>query len=196
MSRVLIISWALILFTTPAVAQDEQKFDLFAGYSLERVAICGHTNGGCGVESGDLPPQQVYNGWVAAPTYYFNRSVGGTADFSGHYGSIGGAFGTPSIHISRYGFMFGPIIRLFPGKETKSTVFIHLLLGAVHQGGFSPSTQFGMRPGGGWDIAVSRHLKVRVAQLEYEYIRVPLSSVATGSSSTNGFRYSAGIVLH
>lgn len=203
MSRFLIAFSCLVLFTSFAVAQNEPRFDIFAGYSLERVAICGHVNGGCGVESGDLSPQQVYNGWAAAPTYHFNRSVEFTADFSGHYKSIGGTVGTASEHIARYGYMFGPTLPLFPGKETNSTVFIHLLFGAVHQsvsfagvasGSFS-STQFGMRPGGGWDINVSRHFKVRVAQVEYEYIRVPLSSVANGSSFTNGFRYSAGIVL-
>jgi hypothetical protein len=185
-------------------AQDNRRFDVFGGYSLERVAPCGHVNGGCGVESGDLLPQTVFNGWIAAATGYFSRRVGITGDFSGHYHTFGGGALSPDEHLSRLSYMFGPKFPLYPGQSEKSTIFFQLLAGAVHQkltsGGVTSAqftgTKFGARPGGGWDLNLNRHFAVRVAQIEYEYIRVPLSSVTTGSSFTNGFRYSGGVVFH
>jgi hypothetical protein len=50
--------------------------------------------------------------------------------------------------------------------------------------------------GGGLDIKVSNTLSIRAAQIDYERHNVPVNGISAPSTvPTNGFRYSAGVVL-
>src|SRR5215470_6371415 len=62
----LIAGLAILAPFVAAGAQDFSRADVFGGYSLERIAVCGHTNNACGVESGDLPPTMNLSGWEVA----------------------------------------------------------------------------------------------------------------------------------
>jgi peptidoglycan-associated lipoprotein len=111
--------------------------------------------------------------------------LGITADFSGNYG-------TPSGVTARlYTFMFGPSVR-FP-NTSRVTPFAHALFGggrfSASAAGLSGSeTDFTWAAGGGFDVGVSQHFGVRLAQADFLQTRV-------AGQSQNHFRYSAGIVL-
>src|SRR2546429_3518861 len=61
-----------------ARAQDENKVEVFGGYSYLHF----HTN-----------PSTNLNGWELAGQYRFRDWLGGVADFDGHYGSFSGGTG-------------------------------------------------------------------------------------------------------
>jgi hypothetical protein len=189
----MVIVFTLAVFSRLTVAQDS-RFEVFGGYSLEHIAICGHSAGGCGgLESGDLPAAMTFNGWDAAFTIYLSKNLGITTDFSGHYKSVSNGTAIPSERLSRFSYMFGPTFPLHL-KLARSTPFLHLLFGGARAGPFS-SNMFNTALGGGWDIKLKHHVSVRLVQAEYELTIVPRSSAGTGIGYANGFRYSGGIVI-
>jgi hypothetical protein len=178
---------------------DFSKVEAFAGYSYLR-------------NSGNN-----FNGWEGQVTWNFNRYLGATADFSGHYRTAA-AFSpvsgfSASANQRLYNFLFGPTVTTRFGKHS---VFGHALFGAAHSsvgagftvpifGGFSTSvndaTAFGMALGGGVDIGLNRMFAIRAAQVDYLYTHFnSLDALTTGFSNNtsdhqNSFRYSGGIVL-
>src|SRR2546429_6487142 len=80
-----------------ARAQDENKVEVFGGYSYLHF----HTN-----------PSTNLNGWELAGQYRFRDWLGGVADFDGHYGSFSGGTGA-----STHTFLFGPQVSI----DRKST---------------------------------------------------------------------------
>jgi len=182
----LIAGLAILAPFVAAGAQDFSRADVFGGYSLERIAVCGHTNNACGVESGDLPPTMNLSGWEVAPTFHFSKTLGITADFAGHFVQL-----APDTSTSRFSYLFGPTVA-FPGE--KATPFAHVLAGAVHQGVFN-TNGFNLAAGGGLDYVIARHFAIRVVQLDYDLARVPKTSTNAVSAFANGFRYAAGIVI-
>src|SRR5262245_25658654 len=97
------------------LSQTDPNIELFGGYSYLRA----HD-----------PLETVnFNGWNTSATYGFNRWLGLTADFSGHYRS--------GVDISRTAYLFGPNFKLTP-PNSRTTLFSHALVGAVHSG--SPSS--------------------------------------------------------
>ncbi len=89
--RNLLLSFsAMLTLCLTMAAQDRSRFEVFGGYSLERIAPCGVPGSGeypCNAETGFLAPTTSFNGWDTALSAYFTRFLGATADFSGHYGS-------------------------------------------------------------------------------------------------------------
>ena len=181
---------------TPSEVNQPSRFELFGGYSYEHVAPCGNAAGGCGLQSGDLASlPRNFNGWTAAGTYYFSKQFGLTADFAGHYGTQQLPGNIPSsAKFSRYSYMFGPKFAVASDRWEKASPFLHALLGGTHQSVFN-TTGFSAALGGGLDYKLSRHMAIRVAQVDYEFITVPKTSTASASSHTNGFRYAGGIVI-
>jgi hypothetical protein len=143
------------------------------------------------------------NGWNASVAT--NRgSWGIVADFSNHYGANASL---PPIGVGFPGatYLFGPqySLRAIP----RATPFVHALFGEARGvrfsflaggpcpgpgcGGFSqPETAFAMAFGGGIDVKAARHVSIRVAQVDYVYVRQNFSNRAVNSP-----RFSAGIVL-
>lgn len=137
--KILLLFGLCVLASLPTHAQDE-KFDLFGGYSYMRFR---------GAPSVNL------NGWEVSCQYKFNDWLGGVGDFDGHYGS-----GT-----STQTFLFGPQIS-YPASVSP---FAHLLLGGAHfsANGFG-DTSFSMALGGGIDATMSNDVfHWRIFQADY-----------------------------
>jgi len=201
--RNLVVVVGVVLLPLVLVAQVAQKeyskVEAFAGYSYLRNS--GHN----------------FNGWEGQLTWNFNRYLGATADFSGHYRTA--AVFSPlsgfsaSANQRLYTYLFGPTATARFGKNS---VFGHALFGAAHSniaagvtvpifGGFSTTvnsaTAFGMALGGGVDIGLNRFFAIRPAQVDYLYTHFgafdALSAGLSNNTSNhqNSFRYSGGIVL-
>ena len=184
---------ALMALCVAMAAQDRSRFEVFGGYSLERIAPCGVPGSGeypCNAETGFLAPTTTFNGWDAALTRYFTKFLGATADFTGHYGSYRFANSPTSFpSTSRYSYMFGPV---FAWRTQRATPFAHVLLGATSEslaGSIGNYNVFSWAIGGGLDVSVTRRIAVRLAQLDYESVHVP------GNAAANGLRYSSGGVF-
>jgi opacity protein-like surface antigen len=193
MRKLLLALSAVTALCVTTAAQDRSHFEVFGGYSLERIAPCGPAPGGefpCNAETGFLAPTTNFNGWNASFTGYFTRFLGATADFSGHYGPYRFGNGQPPYPLaSRYSYMFGPV---FAWRMPRFTPFAHLLLGRTSEsvgcciGNYNV---FSWAAGGGLDVSVTRRIAVRLAQLDYESVHVP------GNAAANGLRYSSGVVF-
>ena len=177
----------------PMLAQTD-KGELFVGYSFERIAPGCGSNYRCG-SSG---PTTNLNGWTVAPTGYFYKSLGISAQFTGSYN---GTATLSSSTVNRYTYQFGPAYAL---RVRNAKAFAHALFGGVTQQS-SPDqtlryTRFLWSVGGGLDFKASSRISIRPVQLDYERQHVPV--VDTGgptpipSVGVNGLRYSAGIVLN
>ncbi|MGP8093665.1 MAG: outer membrane protein [Candidatus Sulfotelmatobacter sp.] len=179
------------------LAQQEPSLEIFAGYSLENVSPCGTSADVfpiCKFEPQPFPSAANYNGWNASLTVFAYKSLGVTADFGGHYGTTNSL---PSAPVSRYSFMFGPVVAM---RRQRVSPFAHALFGGVTNTSLdfsSPGfpdvltnpgyTKFAWAIGGGVDAKVARRWAVRIAQFDFERIRLP--------SPVNGFRVSAGVVF-
>jgi hypothetical protein len=110
----------------PAAAQDTQRFEVFGGYSLlhDNLMLA--------------PSTTTFNGWDAAPTLFFNRWFGITADFSGYYGAETiiipatpqTTAGKIRLSAAQYTFMAGPH---FTYHKSRYAPFAQALFGGYHQ---------------------------------------------------------------
>lgn len=184
----------LSLFTvSPVKAQDTVQ--IFGGYSYLRPSVSIDSFVACPVgvtppcvgNPGTLNTHPNLNGWELSGTYNFRDWLGGTADFSGHYGTDQGS----SVHYQTY--LFGPQVHL-PGPVSP---FAHVLIGGAHESISTGSgnavsgsgSAFAIAAGAGIDIHAAPFLSVRVFQIDYLVTRF-------GSATQSQPRLSAGIVLH
>jgi opacity protein-like surface antigen len=218
----------IVLITTIcsfAVAQDSTpKVQVFGGYSLVHAGMGGLTgpavDSALGAPSGTFGVASSFNGWNAEAQYNVTRWLGIVADFGGRYGtpisasSASGVSGLPTL--SGYSLLFGPVLSC--KTKARMSPFVHALFGwdrasltgSTLSGLPSSSadttyTDFAMALGGGLDYKLSRHLAVRVGQLDYLYTGHDLNSFygsAFGpgrfqglASHENNLRFSTGIVL-
>jgi opacity protein-like surface antigen len=87
-------------------------------------------------------------------------------------------------------FMYGPVFSY--RKDPKVTPFVHFLAGGVRGSvGYldisRSKTTFGVAPGGGVDVRVTRNLALRVIQVDYVLSRF-------SATQQSNFRVSAGLV--
>lgn len=137
------------------------KADIFGGYSLL------HTGGFVGDND---------SGWNASVTGNWNRWLGLTADFSGHYDN--GA--------SDHNFLLGPTVSY---RTERFTPFAHVLFGGSHiSGGGASDTAFAWAFGGGADWNVTPRVAVRLIQADF------LQTHFADDSQNNG-RFSFGLVF-
>ena len=186
----------LILLSTCAVydhAQSTQsypKFDVFGGYSFKRNV---NFFGGGG------------NGWEASGTYNFNRWLGITTDFAGHYESknrtVGGLLTGTGMLVSRsheHEFLLGP---RFTIRKKQASFFLHALIGGVHvnesegfRGSFTDHfsrTSLAFATGGGTDWKLSQRTSWRVIQIDY----IRHSAGYWGGRTQNDIRVGSGVVF-
>src|ERR1035438_6557584 len=102
------------------------KGELFGGYSFERIAPGCGSNYRCGTDTGG--PATNLNGWTAALTGYFYKSLGISAQFAGNYNGTA-VLSSSTVH--RYMYQFGPAYEFQMGK---ASAFAHALFGGVTQG--------------------------------------------------------------
>jgi peptidoglycan-associated lipoprotein len=164
-----------------ASAQERTSIvDVFAGYSFV------HTEPGAGFSTFNT------NGGVASATLNLSSVLGLTVEAGGvHASRIGGV----DTDATAETIMAGPKISLF--HNARITPFAQALFGFIHTNpGYSQQTithnTFAAAPGVGLDWNATRHLGIRLAQVDYLFTRMPTS---TGQVNWNNFRYSGGIVI-
>ena len=156
-----------------AAAQDAPKAELFGGYSYMHSSLSGagfNFNGG----SGSI---------AVNPTDWF----GIVGDFGAYHS---GSFGIGTTTMS---YLVGP--RFSYRKNETFTPYVHALFGGAHVtagfGGVSGSdSAFAMAVGGGLDAKVSKHVAIRVAQVDYVLTKFNDG----GDNRQNSVRVSTGIV--
>jgi hypothetical protein len=180
MRKVFYLFGLVCLFSLSAAAQENSRIDLFGGYSYV------HTGPG-----------------IAQSSFTANGGVGSFAINVNSWGSLVAEAG--GIHVSQINgvnvdanaetFLFGPKISLFRGS--KLTPFAQVLAGfARTDAAFNRTPSnfngFALSPGVGLDWNATRHIGLRLGQVDYLLTRMPTS---TNQVNWNNFRYSAGVVL-
>jgi hypothetical protein len=191
--KIIVIAFALVLFTTAGYAQIPTKGNIFFGYSYNRAdAGSGNTSN--------------LNGWEASFEGKVFPFIGIVADFSGHSGSqsfpivTGICTGVPGVPCSNFStvtananlqnFLFGPRVSFSAGKLRP---FAHILVGASHVSasdtGFSTSsTSFAEAVGGGIDYQLIHGIAWRV--------QADLLQTRFSSNTQNDARISTGLVVN
>jgi peptidoglycan-associated lipoprotein len=165
---------------TASAQQRSSVIDIFAGYSFV------HTQPGAQLSSFNS------NGGVGSVALNFSSWFSGVVEAGGvHTSRISGT----DVDATAETFMAGPKISLFHGSRLSP--FAQALVGFIHTNpGYSQQTinhnSFAMAPGAGLDWNATRHLGIRLAQVDYLFTRIPAS---TGQVNWNNFRYSTGIVV-
>ena len=211
--RILSLFTVLTAAVIAATAQDTQRFETFGGYSLTHDASY-------------FQPGTTYSGWDTSTTVFFNRWLGFTSDFSGHYGGqTFPVFCSPSacflVHesVNSYTYLFGPH---FTYRRSRYAPFAQMLFGVHHPTGSTipvasplcpmpsggcggiqlssnqPYTKFAMSVGGGLDIAIGHGFSIRPIQAEYLLLREPPIDSNFNPITVNNdvFRFSTGMTFH
>lgn len=188
------------LLAAPVMAQDAPKAEVFGGYSYLRL-------------NSDTPATVSLsginlNGWNASVTGNFNKWLGVTGDFSGHYGSPS-IFGV-EVKTKTHLFLFGP--RVSYRKSDRVTPFAQALFGGARLNGSTSllsdsQTAFAMALGGGVDVKASKSVAIRLVQADYVLTRFKEASIACfanpllppcpvpGRATQNNVRLSFGVVF-
>jgi hypothetical protein len=180
MRKILCLLGLVCLFSLTAAAQGNSKIDLFGGYSYV------HTSPGIALSSFNA------NGGVGSVAFNLNSWGSLVAEVGGiHVSKINGL----NVDANAETFLFGPKISLFRGSRL--TPFAQVLAGfARTDAAFNrtPSTfnGFAISPGVGLDWNATRHIGLRLGQVDYLLTRMPTS---TNQVNWNNFRYSAGVVF-
>src|SRR5215210_2184611 len=130
--RKLLPMFALILLCAPlAVAQDEyNKFEVFAGYSHNRVDVGPIEDQGGNVDFNDIfDERERYNGFEVSVTGNVSRYVGVRFDYSYHQRSV--EFGVDNSTARLHNFLAGVQFKdnLKGGRKFKP--FGHILAGVA-----------------------------------------------------------------
>ena len=178
----LIFALAMVVISSPASqCQDMAKSEATTAFSYMRGYAAD--NGG------------TYNMGGASASFAINLKpwLGLVQDYGG-YTFTGLGYGLGS---TMYTCLYGPRFSLRRG-DRRWTPFGQILLGESHisvrgSGFTAGENSFAVAAGGGVDIALTRHLSVRVAQVEY--LRTRFDSVNGSPVTQNNFRFSAGLVV-
>ena len=187
-----------LLFTMAAVAQDVPKFEVPIGFSFVNV----HP---------DITHLTSFNIFGGGGGFVYNVTpwIGIKADFAGYTQGSGlknqltalGYAGQANGNVFTY--MFGPQIKKHSGKWQP---FGQALFGAAHSNlytqiynaqngitsGSSNNNAFAMEFGGGLDYALTPHIQIRPAEVDYLYTRFGVNGTSyTGNQ--NNFKYFAGV---
>jgi hypothetical protein len=180
MRKLLYVLGLACLASVSAAAQDIPRVDLFAGYSYV------HTGPG-----------------ISGTAFNANGGVGSIAFNANSWGSlvaeVGGIHATTiastDVDATAETFLAGPKISFF--HRSKLSPFAQALFGVVRTNpGFNQTTNthytFAASPGAGLDWNATRHVGIRLGQVDYLLTRIPTS---TNQVNWNNFRYSAGVLF-
>jgi opacity protein-like surface antigen len=226
-SAVALIFILIVLAGSFALAQDSTpKVQVFGGYSFV-LADSGKLTGG----NLDLFLRQNFDafgtgtsfqGWSTEAQYNVDRWVGVAVDFGGRYGTPITPYSRSSVsgvpQETAYTVLVGPVLSY--RTKSRMTPFAHALvgwdrttLGASTISGVSTPVStvavtyddFAMALGAGLDYKISRHLAVRVGQVDYFHTSVNLNSFYRTAfnvslfqqlaNQQHNYRFSAGAVL-
>lgn len=213
MFRTILIGMLMVACASIAAAQssDYKKFEVFAGYSHNRIDT-GISNDAPSL--GDIiDEREGFHGFEVAATANVTRYIGFKFDFSGHFKSRDVPFGTIAsgvdIESRVYNFLGGVQIKNNSSDATFKP-FAHALAGGGHvrarvdinndvciaifpspcPGDFTESeTGFAGAFGGGLDIRAGDKFDIRVIQVDYNPMRI-------SGQTLHNFRFGVGIVFH
>ena len=180
MRKLLFVLGLVCLASVSAAAQGSSKVDLFAGYSYV------HTGPGVHVSSFNA------NGGVGSVALNFTNWGALVAEVGGIHAT---RIGTTDVDATAMTFLAGPKISFF--HRSKLSPFVQALAGVVRSDASFNQTAnthytFAMSPGAGLDWNATRHIGIRLGQVDYLFTRMPTS---TNQVNWNNFRYSAGVIL-
>jgi hypothetical protein len=176
MKRIFILIVFVGLVSSPLLAQDYPRAQVFGGYQYL------HLGNGADVNA---------NGWNASVTGNFNKWFGVAADFSGSYKTVN-VSGT-NVDAKIYTYTGGPVIHL--NSEGKVDPFVHALFGGAHLSaslsgvGSGSENGFTTAAGGGVDVKVNKAIAVRLIQADWVFYRF------SGDNESKNVRISTGIVF-
>lgn len=183
--RVLLLAIVVgaVAICTTAQAQDnpQPKAEIFGGYAF--------LHPGLNVDGVNANVDNVPGGWGAAATFNFARHFGLTADFGGHYKTFNDPNLSGKVHLGT--IMFGPHVEF---RTEHFTPFAEGLFGlhrlAFPDSGISSDNAFAEAVGGGLDAHVSRHIDIRLGQVDYIHSK---HTFGGDDFSFNSIRYRAGV---
>ncbi|MCL5670599.1 MAG: porin family protein [Acidobacteria bacterium] len=182
--RKLLTLFSIVFFLAVAsVPKAFSQVELFGGYS--HLGLNGAPSG-IGSSS---------NGWEGSAYLHLLGPWGAEADLSDHYG-VSPRLPTngSTFYVPQFMALYGPRFTL---ALPKFHPYVHALFGTVHGEAIVPAgdavakvseNAFGMGLGGGVNVSVSRHLWLRLIQVDY--IRAQFNP-----NSQNETRISAGLVF-
>jgi len=194
----------LVISGIPTLAQhrdgETPLFEVNGGYTYMRWEVPSFAQ----------PPSSFnYNGFNAGAAYNVTNWLAVVADLSWVYNTQGASNANLKSHI--YSYLAGP--RIYPLGHHKLTPFVHGLVGVASYHLHVPASGSGVTfiPefnetdnnlsfafGGGVDWKLTRHISIRLAQLDYQQTRaLRADAVASGASpeNQNNFKYSGGVVF-
>ena len=209
-----LISLAMLIAACASISlaqsDDYNKYDIFVGYSHNRVDT------GIGDDDPQLDDvfdeREGFHGFNASVTGNISRYIGLKGDLSGHWKKKTFPIGTTAsveLDSSLWNFLGGVQIK-DNSKETRFKPFAHALVGGAHakvNGNFSndvciavfPSpcpadfedsdTGFAAALGGGLDIRASDRIDIRAFQFDYNPTRV------FDGGTQHNFRIGVGVVF-
>ena len=184
---VLAIAATLLLVSTTACAQDQPapKWEIFAGYSWADP----------NTKLNHVPFRNYPAGLGAAGTYDFNKWLGLTLDYGGHFNS--GTSGT-RIPSTLNTLMIGPKLT-FRGEHFSP--FVEALGGwsRLAPDHFTADNRFGFQGGVGIDMGLTQHWALRIIQADFMYSPHRFGAGGTPGSGVpktivRGTRLQGGIV--
>lgn len=199
----------VLLFGTVAFAQDYARIEIPVDYSYMRF----------NPQNSNIVSSFSLNGGGGGIAVYLNHFLGIEGDFQG-YASTTQTFTFPAIANSPcplgcvvrssgdlFTYNVGPILKY---RATKFEPFVEALFGGAHSntysnlahacqaacpGTLSPSNNaFDFMIGGGFDIALTKSIAIRPAQVDYVLTRFG-NNFTRGNNNQNNLRYLGGLVF-
>jgi hypothetical protein len=178
-----------MLFGAASFAQGFHQADVYVGYAYNHQTFC------CGIDGFNL------QGGIGQFTYYPTQYIGLVAEFGGS--TVRHINGFPATG-SQITYMFGPRLTFQHGplrpyvqvliggahlsSDLASTIDSETQSGRVSQGGYAFAF------GGGVDAKIAGPFYVRLGQ--FDYLGTHYNDPFGFRFRQNGFRYSAGVVIH
>jgi opacity protein-like surface antigen len=173
MKKAILLLSILLLATTPALAQQVSEYprvEGFVGYSYLYADL--------------LVDHDSAHGFAGSLSGNLHRNFGLTGEITGHWGTFAGE------DYQNYTFLGGPRLT---GRFERATPFAHALFGFANTRAAGESdNNFAMALGGGLDVNATKEIAIRVAQLDYLFIR---GSAGGLSENSHSFRVSTGVVI-
>ena len=199
MRKVICLLGLLLCVSFTASAQDYSKIDLFAGVNYLHVSDPNNqVSGQNGVIKGF--------GVTASLAYNLNHWFGVVGEFG--WDHIDSFPNQGTISASTMTYLAGP--KVTPFRVHSVSVFAQALMGGVHPGGdlgiknagshtccYGATDAFALAAGGGMDWDFTKHLGIRLVQLDYMLTRVGYNLTAIPHfKNQNDWRYSGGVIIH
>ena len=207
-----------LLCASAAMGQDYRRFELFGGYSHNRVDVgpVEDFDPDDDLEVSDIfDEREGFNGFNASAVGNFSRYLGAKFDYSYHQKSFGFAGDNTTIRIHN---ILGGLQVKNNSTDARVKPFMHALVGVGRTSAdlseFDDQLTdfddagFAAAIGGGLDIRVAPRIDIRVFQIDYNPMRFDFSDFGTtgipGTPTPQGdlkrtlhnFRFGIGIVFH